>query len=89
MKYTKWPKYIPNGNKIHLSLQDTLKFTQIWIFGFKIYHLAALPTLAVIGCVKLQGSAKMPPCLHYLKLILLSPFQDEQFEQVSSCQMMR
>jgi hypothetical protein len=26
----------------HLSLQDTKKFTQVAIFGFKIYHLATL-----------------------------------------------
>jgi hypothetical protein len=25
-----------------LSLQDAPKFTQIWIFGLKIYHLATL-----------------------------------------------
>jgi hypothetical protein len=36
---TKWLKLIPNGHKIyqHLSLQDTPKFTQSWIFGLKIY----------------------------------------------------
>jgi hypothetical protein len=35
---------IPNGQKIwqHLSLLDTPKFTQIWIFGLKIYRLATL-----------------------------------------------
>jgi hypothetical protein len=42
---------LPNGNKIyqmaieiyqHLSMQDTPKFTQIRIFGLKIYHLATL-----------------------------------------------
>jgi hypothetical protein len=45
IKYAaKWPKYIPNGHKIyqHLSLHDTPKFTQSWIFGFKIHHLATL-----------------------------------------------
>jgi hypothetical protein len=40
--YTKRPQYIPNGLKIyqHFRLQDPPKFTQIWIFGMKIYHLA-------------------------------------------------
>jgi hypothetical protein len=35
--YTKWPTDISNCHKIHqhLSLQDTLKCTQIWIFGFE------------------------------------------------------
>jgi hypothetical protein len=37
-------KNISNGHKIHqhLWLQDTPKFTQIWILGLKIYHLATL-----------------------------------------------
>jgi hypothetical protein len=41
---TKWHENRPNGNKIyqHLPLQDPPKFTQIWIFGLKIYHLATL-----------------------------------------------
>jgi hypothetical protein len=36
-------KYL-NGHKKqeHLPLQDPPKFAQIWIFGLKIYHLAAL-----------------------------------------------
>jgi hypothetical protein len=35
-KNTQRPKCIPNDHKIyqHLSLQDTPKFTQSWIFGF-------------------------------------------------------
>jgi hypothetical protein len=34
----------PNGHNIYqrLSLQDTPKLTQIWIFGLKIYHVATL-----------------------------------------------
>jgi hypothetical protein len=42
IKYTKWQLNRPNGHKIyqHLSLQDTAKFTQIGIFGLKIYHVA-------------------------------------------------
>jgi hypothetical protein len=37
-------KNIPNDHKIyqHPRLQDPPKFTQIEIFGFKIYHLATL-----------------------------------------------
>jgi hypothetical protein len=44
IKCTKWPKNIQNGYKMyeHLPLQDPPKFTQIWIFGLKIYHLATL-----------------------------------------------
>jgi hypothetical protein len=44
--YTKWPQNIPKNRKIiyqHLSLQDPPKFSQIDIFGLKIYHLATLP----------------------------------------------
>jgi hypothetical protein len=35
---------IPSVHKLyqHLLLQDPPKFTQIWIFGLKIYHLATL-----------------------------------------------
>jgi hypothetical protein len=44
LKYTKRQQNRPNRHKIdqHLSLQDTKKFTQVAIFGFKIYHLATL-----------------------------------------------
>jgi hypothetical protein len=43
IKYTKWQENRPNG-QIHpnLSLQDIPKFTQVGIFGSKIYHLATL-----------------------------------------------
>jgi hypothetical protein len=48
-KYTKWPYTLPNENKMdglkiypNISLQDTPKFTQIDIFGLKIFHLATL-----------------------------------------------
>jgi hypothetical protein len=49
-KFTKWPYNIPFGRKMdttaikwqHLPLQDLPKFTQIGIFGLKIYHLATL-----------------------------------------------
>jgi hypothetical protein len=42
IKYTYWQCNLPNGNIIyqHLPLQDPRKFTKIWIFGLKIYHLA-------------------------------------------------
>jgi hypothetical protein len=42
LKYTKWPENGPNGHKIykHRQLQDPPKFTQIGIFGLKVYHLA-------------------------------------------------
>jgi hypothetical protein len=47
-----WPQNTPNDRMYnrpncyqidqHLPLQDPPKFTQIWIFGLKIYHLATL-----------------------------------------------
>jgi hypothetical protein len=44
MNCTKWPKYIPNGNRIYqpFPFQDPSKFTQIGTFGLKMYHLAPL-----------------------------------------------
>jgi hypothetical protein len=44
IKYTKWRENWPNGYTIyhHLPLQDPPKFTQVGIFGLKIYHLATL-----------------------------------------------
>jgi hypothetical protein len=52
IKYTKGAKNISVSHKIdqmtitytyqHLPLQDPPKFTQIGIFGLKIYHLATL-----------------------------------------------
>jgi hypothetical protein len=43
-KYTKLTHTIPNGHKIYQQrlLQGAQKFTQIGIFGLKIYHLATL-----------------------------------------------
>jgi hypothetical protein len=43
---------IPNGHKIysHLSWQDPPKFTQIGIFGFKIYHLTTLNDTVSRNC---------------------------------------
>jgi hypothetical protein len=45
IKYNKWLLSIPNGNRIyqHLPLQDPTKFTQIWIFGLKIYAASGNP----------------------------------------------
>jgi hypothetical protein len=45
MKYTKCPLNRPNVHKIyqHLLLQFPPQFTQIYIFGLKINHLATLP----------------------------------------------
>jgi hypothetical protein len=42
--YTKWPKNIPNGLKIYqdFPFRGPPKYTQIGIFGLKIYHLATL-----------------------------------------------
>jgi hypothetical protein len=40
IRYTEWPQNRPNVQ--HLSLQDPPKFTQIGIFGMKVYHLATL-----------------------------------------------
>jgi hypothetical protein len=44
LKYTIWPWSRQDGpkNTQHLPLQDLPKFTQIRIFGLKIYHLATL-----------------------------------------------
>jgi hypothetical protein len=32
----------------HLPVQDTPKFTQIWIFGLKTNHLATLETIPLV-----------------------------------------
>jgi hypothetical protein len=42
IKYTKWLKSIPNGHKYakKFPVRGPPKFTQIVIFGLKIYHLA-------------------------------------------------
>jgi hypothetical protein len=44
LKYTKWPENGSNGHKTyqHHPLLGPPKFTQIRIFGLKIYHLATL-----------------------------------------------
>jgi hypothetical protein len=44
IKYNKRPQNGPSVHKIyqHLPLQGPPKFTQIWIFGLKTNHLAAL-----------------------------------------------
>jgi hypothetical protein len=66
-KYTKMTTKVPNGYKRynltkkhwhkkfqHLPIQDLPKFTQIGIFGLKIYHLAALLRVAL----KLENSIR-------------------------------
>jgi hypothetical protein len=42
IKCTKLPYYIPNGHRLYqlFPFQDPSAFTQIGIFGLKIYHLA-------------------------------------------------
>jgi hypothetical protein len=39
IKCIKWPKYIP----YNLPTSFIARHSKIWIFGFKIYHLATLP----------------------------------------------
>jgi hypothetical protein len=48
IKYTKWTQYIPNGHGLflHFLFQCLPKFTQIRIFGLKIYHLETLIELS-------------------------------------------
>jgi hypothetical protein len=41
VQHTKTGENTPNGHK-NIPLQDPPKFTQIRIFGLKIYHLATL-----------------------------------------------
>jgi hypothetical protein len=50
IKYTKWLQNLPNGRKIYQNhpSQDPPKFTQIWIFGLKICHLATLDSGTLI-----------------------------------------
>jgi hypothetical protein len=42
--YKKWPQTTPNGHKIcrHFPLKVPQKYTRIWIFGWKVNHLATL-----------------------------------------------
>jgi hypothetical protein len=57
-KHTTWPYNRPNGLKIHqyLLLQDDPKFTEIGIFGLKIYHLATLINTVnlIVGTLRLD-----------------------------------
>jgi hypothetical protein len=48
--YSKWPKNIPNL----FPFQCPPKFTQIGIFGLKIYHLAT-PELPLCGVMPFPG----------------------------------
>jgi hypothetical protein len=61
-KIYQWPLKTRNVHKIyqHLPLQDPTKFTQIWIFGLKIYHLATLPEsrkLPRTGKIRVESSS--------------------------------
>jgi hypothetical protein len=69
-KYTNWQKNTPNGRKIHKHhpLPDPQKFTQIWIFGLKIYHLATLLAWRR-GAVKIaSASGRKDPGLNPAKV---------------------
>jgi hypothetical protein len=54
-KCTKWPESTPFGREIDKMdledrlLQDLPKFTQIWILGLKICHLATLEVIRNIA----------------------------------------
>jgi hypothetical protein len=50
-KNAKRPQNAPNGHKNyqHLPLQYHQKFTQIWIFCLKIYHLATLQVVVRVA----------------------------------------
>jgi hypothetical protein len=71
-KYTKLPHNIPNGLNIpiglkiyqHLPFQVPPTFTQIGIFGLKIYHLATL--VFSISQFRLNFTVSSPP--HFLML---------------------
>jgi hypothetical protein len=64
IKYNKRPLNWPSVHKIYqqLPLQDPPRFTQIWIFGLKTNHLAALASTAV----------------HYFALLVRRPAMTEQ-----------
>jgi hypothetical protein len=67
IKNIKLPQNIPNGRKVHkpnghkiyqhLLLQGHPKFTQIGIFGMKIYHLAT-PVSVVFNCMCVRCVAR-------------------------------
>jgi hypothetical protein len=75
IKYTKWPKYIPIGHKIyqHFPVRGPTKFTQIWIFGLKIYNLATLARI------------EAEPKLVLLKFFNHSQESEKQCDRTSSC----
>jgi hypothetical protein len=62
IKNTKWLQNRPSVHTIyqHLSLQDTPKFTQTWIFGLKIYHLATLTYPCRNGLIRSSADAYLP-----------------------------
>jgi hypothetical protein len=60
IKYTKRPKHIPHEHKIptFFILRNT-KFTQIGIFGFKIYHLATLRSCSSFEAFSRHSKCRM------------------------------
>jgi hypothetical protein len=42
-------QHTKRGKIKHLPLQDPQKFTQIGIFGLKMYHLATLLEMGIVG----------------------------------------
>jgi hypothetical protein len=54
INYNKWPNNIPNGHKIYqpFPFLGFPKFTQIGIFGLKIYHLARVARFFLVQHTK-------------------------------------
>jgi hypothetical protein len=72
LKYSKWPQNIPKGRKIdQMAIKHTNifhckshpEFTQIWIFGLKICHLATLlaTTIKPKNCKSAEEAKKVDP----------------------------
>jgi hypothetical protein len=64
-RYTKWLSNIPNGHLMyqHFTFQGPPKYTQIWIFGWKTYHLATLweECLSVRLCIASVAVRSLSP----------------------------
>jgi hypothetical protein len=60
-KYTIWPSNRQNGDEKyrHLPLQDVPKFTQIGIFGLKIFHLPTLVQYALTWELGISSISKI------------------------------
>jgi hypothetical protein len=85
IKYTKWPLNVRNNHKLYqyFPLQGPHTFTQIWILGLKIYHLATL--FETIFCCFGDGDA----FLERFKLIIpksilntLTPYNQQLWKRV-------